>query len=277
MKRKIEEKQYEELTFTDDFMFCKVLENDEELSKELLELILNIRIRKVVCVSRQKPIDITTDGKGVRFDVYVEDEANTIYDIEMQAVFKKDIPKRSRYYQGMIDLNLIEKGAKYSDLKRSFVIFICLSDPFKKNLPVYRFTNRCDEMPELELNDEAYKVFVNAACTTENMSDELKAFFEYLCRGKVQSEFVRRIKSKVDKARKHEEWRLEYMTLFMRDMEKKEEGRQEGLLEGRLEKGMICYLNMLKEGISREMALRIADITEEEALLAEDLRSKGEI
>ena len=169
----------------------------------------------------------------------------------------------------MIDLNLIEKGAKYSDLKRSFVIFICLSDPFKKNLPVYRFTNKCDELPELELNDEAYKVFVNAACTTEDMSDELKAFFDYLCKGKVQSEFVQRIESKVDKARKHEEWRIEYMTLFMRDMEKKEEG----ILEGKL----MCYLNMLDESISREIALRIAEITEEEALLAEELRSKGEI
>ncbi len=162
-----------------------------------------------------------------------------------------------------------QKGAKYSDLKRSFVIFICLVDPFKKNLPVYRFTNRCDDLPELELNDEAYKVFVNAACTTDDMSDELKAFFDYLCRGKVQSEFVRRIESKVDKARKHEEWRLEYMTLFMRDMEKKEEG----ILEGK----MICYLNALSMNLSRENAMLIAEITEEEALLAEVLRSKGEI
>jgi len=94
-------------------------------------------------------------------------------------------------------------------------------------------------------------------------------FFDYLCKGKVQSEFVQRIESKVDKARKHEEWRIEYMTLFMRDMEKKEEG----ILEGKL----MCYLNMLDESISREIALRIAEITEEEALLAEKLRSKGEI
>ncbi len=265
----VTEKTYEELTFTDDFMFCKVLENNEDLCKELLELILGIKIRKVVCVSRQKPIDITTDGKGVRLDVYLEDEADTVYDIEMQAVFKKDIPKRSRYYQGMIDLNLIEKGAKYSDLKRSFVIFICLADPFKRNLPVYRFTNRCDDLPELELNDEAYKVFVNATCTTEDISEDLKAFFDYLCKGKVQGDFVRRIEGQVDKVRKHEEWRLEYMTLFMRDIEKKEEG----VLEGK----MICYLNILEEGISREKALRIAEITEEEAALAEELRKEGKI
>ena len=49
MKRQFDEKQYEDLTFTDDFMFCKVLENDEELSKELLELILDVKIRKAIC------------------------------------------------------------------------------------------------------------------------------------------------------------------------------------------------------------------------------------
>ena len=269
MRKKAKEKQYEELIFTDDFMFCKVLENNEDLSQELLELILDVKIRKVVCVSRQKSIDITTDGKGVRFDVYIEDEANTIYDIEMQAVLKKDIPKRSRYYQGMIDLNLIEKGAKYSELKRSFVIFICLADPFDKNLPVYRFANRCDKLLELELNDEAYKVFVNAACTTKDMSDGLKEFFEYLCKGKVKGEFVKKIEHEVDRVRKHEEWRLEYMTLFMRDMEKKEEG----ILEGRL----ICYLNALSMEISKEKAIQIAGITEEDALYAEQLRKAGEI
>ncbi len=267
------EKTYEELTFADDFMFCKVLENDEELCKELIELFLNVKVRKVVCISKQKSIDITSDGKGVRLDVYVEDEANTVYDIEMQTVLKKDISKRSRYYQGMIDLNMIEKGAKYSDLKRSFVIFICLSDPFGMNLPVYRFSSRCDELPGLKLNDEAYKIFVNASCTAKGMSVELKEFFEYLCRGSIKGEFVRRLESEVAKARKHEEWRMEYMKLFMRDMEKKEEGKE----EGRLERGMICYLNALSMNISKKKAMQIAELTEEEAALAERLRKEGEI
>lgn len=269
MRKTTKVKQYDELTFTDDFMFCKVLENNDDLSRELLELILDVKICKVVCVSRQKSVDITTDSKGVRFDVYIEDDADTIYDIEMQAVLKKDIPKRSRYYQGMIDLNMIEKGARYSELRRSFVIFICLSDPFKKNLPIYRFSNRCDNLPELELSDGAYKVFVNASCTTDDMSDKLKHFFDYLCRREVKGEFVWRIEREVDRVRKHDEWRLEYMTWNIHDFDKKEEGM--------LEKGMICYLNALAMNISKEVALRIAAITEEEALEAEQLRKAGEI
>ena len=93
-----------------------------DLCKELLELILDIKIRKVEIAEQQKNVDITYDGKGVRFDVYVDDAENTVYDIEIQTTRQKDLPKRTRYYQGMIDLNLIQKGMRYSELKKSYVI-----------------------------------------------------------------------------------------------------------------------------------------------------------
>ena len=125
-------KRYEDLTFTDDFMFCKILSNHEDLCKELLELILGIRIRKIVVVNKQQEISSTADAKSLRLDVYVEDIEDSVYDIEMETSKKKNLPKRSRYYQGMIDLNIIERGDKYDKLKKSFVIFICLKDPFGK-------------------------------------------------------------------------------------------------------------------------------------------------
>lgn len=77
-------KEYEELCFTDDYMFCMILTTWLDLCKELLELILDIKIRKVEIAEQQKNVDITYDGKGVRFDVYVDDAENTVYDIEMQ-------------------------------------------------------------------------------------------------------------------------------------------------------------------------------------------------
>ena len=64
-----------------------------DLCKELLQLILDIKIRKVEIAEQQKNVDITYDGKGVRFDVYVDDAENTVYDIEMQTTRQKDLPK----------------------------------------------------------------------------------------------------------------------------------------------------------------------------------------
>ena len=112
-------KKYEELNFTDDFLFCKILTNHPELCRELAELIIGRKIGGIVRLDRQVPVEITADGRGVRFDVYLEDDLDTIYEIEMQTTPELEIGRRFRYYQGMIDLNSIERGTKYRELKRS--------------------------------------------------------------------------------------------------------------------------------------------------------------
>ena len=101
-------KNYEELDFTDDFMFCKVLTNNPELCHELLELVIGKKVGKFTRLDKQKPIEITADGKGIRFDVYSEDEQDIVYDCEMQTSCNDNLPKSTIYYHGMIDLNLIE-------------------------------------------------------------------------------------------------------------------------------------------------------------------------
>jgi len=218
-------KEYEKLSFTDDFMFCKVLENNEELCKELLELILGKKIRRINYLAKQKVIDITSDGKGVRLDVYLEDEENTVFDIEMQTTTIKNLPKRMRYYQGMIDLNLIEKGSDYKELKKSYIIFICMRNPFKqRELHLYTFENRCNEDASLFLGDESTKVILTLDGTAEDVSSELAEFLDYLAGKGGNSSFVKRLNEAVEQARNREIWRMEYMTLQMRDREKMEEG-----------------------------------------------------
>jgi predicted transposase/invertase (TIGR01784 family) len=125
------EQEYGNLSLANDFMFAKVMRN-KVLCKKMLEVILNVDIEKIEYPEEQKAIDITQDAKSVRLDVYVKDAKSTIYNVEMQATDTKELPKRSRYYQDMIDLNLIEKGQPYSVLNKSYVIFICMSDVFGK-------------------------------------------------------------------------------------------------------------------------------------------------
>lgn len=247
-----ERKMYKELKFADDFMFTKVLTNNPEICKRLLELLLGIKINKVLVPEKQKTIEILSDGKGIRLDVYVDDGEGTVYNIEMQTSLKNELPKRSRFYQGMIDMNLIERGSRYKDLKLSFVIFICLDDPFGRNLPVYRFENICVQDNRLLLKDGAIKVFVNASGSLEGIDDNLAAFLNYL-KGQVSNnELVQMIEDEVGKARLHEGWEVEYMTLYLRDQENREIGREEG--EARMAK-LVCTL--LKEGKNDE-ALRAA-------------------
>ena len=158
-QRKI--KEYEELTISDDFMFYKVMQNSE-LCKELLEIILSVEIEKLEYISRQKVLRKKYDGKGIRLDVYTKDAEGTVYNLEMQAIKKSDIPKRSRYYQGVIDTDNFKEGADYNSLNKSIIIFICRFDLFKKGRPIYTFKSFCEEEVGLELGDEATRIFINS-------------------------------------------------------------------------------------------------------------------
>ncbi len=143
----------------------------------------------------------------------------------MQVSQKSNFPKRMRYYQGMIDLNLIERGADYNDLRKSYIIFICPFDVFEKGLHKYTFENQCIEMPELKLDDETRKIFLCAGGTADDVSDDMKDFLDWLIGKQGKSELVKALDNAVQKARDHEEWRLEYMTLLMRDQEMIRRGR----------------------------------------------------
>ena len=229
-------KKYEELTFKDDFMFCKILEQNPALCRELLEMVLDKKVGELSCVNRQKPIEITANGKGVRFDVYAEGSNSIIYDIEMQNAGADSIAKRSRYSQGMIDLNLIERGAHYSELNHSFVIYICQFNLFEKiGRHKYSFLNLCIEDPTIGLGDEAEKIFLCAKGTTNDVSEKMQAFLGYISSGMPSDSFTNELENQVRKARDHIEWRTEYMTFLEQLEREREEGRREGREEGRKE------------------------------------------
>ena len=75
-------KPFEQLTFADDFMFCKVMEH-ESLCRPFLEMLFTAQIGKITYLSTQDNVTAHSDAKTVRLDVLVKDENGTSYDIEM--------------------------------------------------------------------------------------------------------------------------------------------------------------------------------------------------
>ena len=69
-------------------------------------------------------------------DVYVKDENNTCFDVEMQ-VRTDSIEKRSRYYHSHMDMEALQRGLEYELLPDSYVIFICDFDPVGAGKYVY--------------------------------------------------------------------------------------------------------------------------------------------
>ena len=208
---------------------------DAELCTELLQRILpELDIDHIEYPETQKSIIPDADAKSVRLDVYVKDGKDTIYDIEMQAADTKELPKRSRYYQSMIDLQMIDKGQPYKKLNRSYVIFICPFDLFGKGRHIYTFENICKEDKSVLLGDEAVKIFLNADSVMADVSLELRAFLDYVSGKKPEDVFVQRLEKAVNEAKRNRKWRHEYMTLAMRDQENIEKGIELGIEQGTL-------------------------------------------
>ena len=99
------EKEFDELTIADDYMFYRVME-DPEICKTLLNRVLQGKVETITEIELQKTIDDAGRAKGVRFDVWAKDCKGNIYDIEMQAIDKKDLAKRIPRFQANTDNGL---------------------------------------------------------------------------------------------------------------------------------------------------------------------------
>ncbi len=74
----------------------------------------------------------------------------------MQIRNQYNLPKRSRHYQGMMDVQMLPAGEiDYNKLCDSIMIFICTFDLFGKGKLCYTFENTCAELPGLKLYDGA--------------------------------------------------------------------------------------------------------------------------
>ena len=221
-------KKFEDLTISDDFMFGIVM-RDPKYCKPFLETILNIKISHIEYPEDQKTINLSLDAKSIRLDVYVEDASNTVYNIEMQNGHNENLPKRTRYYQGIMDLNQLDKGMDYMQLKQSFVIFVCTFDPFQLGRHVYTFTNRCVEDPDLLLNDGTQKIILNTKGIFDDVRPELKRLLNFIDGRQPEDAFTQDLSEAVESAKRNEKWRLDYMTLQMAYDEKYREGLEQGI------------------------------------------------
>ncbi|MGI5056995.1 Rpn family recombination-promoting nuclease/putative transposase [Treponema socranskii] len=219
-------KPVEELSFTDDFMFGTVMKN-RMICKGVIERLLHIKVGKIEYPSLQKTIAPFYESKGIRLDVYVSDP-DRIFDIEIQTSIPSSLPKRTRYYQSLMDVDNLLRGQSYAELKESYVIFICTQDPFGKGLPVYEFRNICTADGTLFLDDKSYKVFYNVGAYGKEDEPELSALLEYLCERRATSDFTQHIDELVEKAKRNEKFRSWYMSLNIWKDDLLREGSQLG-------------------------------------------------
>ena len=260
-------KRWEDLTITDDFMFCKVM-SDPDICKELLEILLHIKIERLEFQEPQKSFKLTSESRGIRLDVYVKD-SNRVFDIELQTTNERNLELRTRYYQGVMDISELEKGEFFSNMKESYIIFICMFDPFGADMPIYTVKQTFEENEKLIFDDKTHKIFYNVNAFEKLSNDiETKAFLEYLCKHQSTTKFTQSLETAVYRNRNNQNWRKDYMTLAY-DMhmvakeaaEKafengfsagEERGRNEGISLGAQQKAVETAKKFLSMGLSVE-------------------------
>lgn len=225
-KRGFKMKALQDLTFSDDLMFGAVMRN-EKICKGVIERLLKIKIGRIEYPKLQKTIEPFYSRRGVRMDVYVEG-SDKVFDVECQTYDEKSIGKRTRYYQSMIDADSLLKGQDYSGLKESYILFICLDDPFSQNLPVYTFNRICKENAGVKLCDESHIAIFNADAWKQEKDSQLKDFLEFVRSNKAQSDFTKEIEKMVEEKKFENTFINEYMAwnLHDRDVEKRAAARQ---------------------------------------------------
>lgn len=204
--------KWERLTLADNFIFCKVLEDNPEICRHLIEILLNIKIDRIEKPAAEKSLKTDFTSHGIRFDVYVKDGNGRSFDIEIQTTRSTSLAKRARYYQGLMDVDNVQHGAGYDVLNESYVIFLCMGDAFGKGFPVYAFRYRADEDNELAMDDGTVNIFFNAKKYDTMKSEELKSFFKYLCGKEPTSGFTDRLSALVERVKTNAQWRHRFMT-----------------------------------------------------------------
>ena len=229
-------KTLQDLTIKDNFLFGAVM-CVEENCKGFLEMVLGFSISQVV-VSKEKSMIYHPEYKGVRLDIYAEDEEHTHYNVEMQVKKKKALGKRSRYYHSQMVMEALASGEDYETLPDTFVIFVCDFDPFGEHLYCYTFGNECKENKNVKLDDGSYTIFLSTRGENEeDVPAELVRFLKFVTadleesEGDFQDELVKQFQETIHNIKTDREMGERYMIFEEMLREEKQEGRLEGRIE----------------------------------------------
>ena len=261
------ERSLKDLNLLDRFLFAQAME-DEENMRLILEIILGREIVLKHLPQTEKEARTSPLYRSIRLDVIAADDQDNIYDTEVQKRNTRNLPRRSRYYEGFISTHMLPPGeVDFDQLKDSYVIIIAPFDIFGKDRYRYTFRMKCDEIPELILGDGDIRIFLNTRGTNDDqVSPELVELLRYMedsskeVASGCSSPRIHTLQERIEAIKSSEEVNVKYMQAW----EERELDRREAREEGRQE--------ILKEQIRKKLAKG-----KDSSVIAEELEMDAEI
>ena len=227
----------------DDTFFNVCFDNYIEGMQLLLRIFFDRDDLVVKHVVTQQSAD-NLYGRGVRFDVLAEDSEGKLYDCEVQRANEGATPRRARYNSSMMDSRELAKGAEFSELPETWVIFITENDIYGAGYPLYHVERIVQEL-QRPFDDGAHILYVNGSNREDTQLGRLMQ--DFFCERPEQMNY------------KELAQRVDYFKAMCELMEKfgekkMEEGRMEGLLEGKRR-----MLDMARSLISLNVPLEVIE------------------
>lgn len=250
-----------ELPLHNDFMFGQVMRS-EEICKLFLEALLGVQIQRIVFLDRQKDFTDSYEYHSIRLDVYLKDEKGTVFNVEIQAERRDDLPKRVRFYQSGIDRGELPKGADYANLSESYIIFVCNFDYFHIGKAVGERVSFL-KGTDVPYEDGSHVFFLNSRYTEANASKPILEFLDLVRTNDVKKQYEtplgQRAQERMQEVRSDKALEVSYMTFAQKMLDERrlgyveglEEGREEGRIEG-LRETILAFKGVLEPSVIAE-------------------------
>lgn len=228
--------QWEELTIANDRMFSMAMENNA-ICRELLRRIFpELAIDRVQRVTVQKQVNTPLDARTVRFDVYIRDDQQRTYIVEMQVANRQNLPYRLRYYLEQVDYSILGPGDNYEKLAGypTYVIFFCDFDYYGQDRPEYRFEWRNIDQPDLAAGTGQQLVVFNAQASTFHDNIGVAGFLKLMHNQIAAGDpLVEQVTQEMKRIKQDPERRRDYMKYELDLMDVRSDGMAIGLAEGK--------------------------------------------
>nr|WP_318717883.1 Rpn family recombination-promoting nuclease/putative transposase [uncultured Treponema sp.] len=262
-------KPWKELTIADNFIFCKVMQN-ERLCRGVLETLLGIKVSRIDYLQTENPIENFYDSRGIRLDVYVKDSGR-IFNIEIQTGNYDDLILRARYYLSSSDVATTKRRTKFKDIRETYILFICKDDPFGEGIPRYTKLTKFLETDGITYDDKSHNVFYNCSAWEKEEDPEIREVLKFIYGLKPDSGIALEMDEAASLAKQKSDLEDEYM--YFSDIledEKEEaraEGHAEGLEAGRRQQKIESAKNLLRSNMMKpDQIAQILDMSLEEVV-----------
>ena len=274
-------RKLEDLNMIDAFLFDKAtasVKNAITISKVIIKRATGLDVQNIVVETEKQIPGMDLNKRGVRLDVYLTEEDMKagkdilrLFDIEPNNYYEPDLPRRSRFYQSLIDSQLLPTDTPFRKLPDIFMIWILPYDPFGDDRMIYTVKNMVVENNQIVYNDGSTKLFLYTK-GTKGGSKELKdllTYMEHTTFANAVDSDLKEIQEIVDNVKADSRERERFMTLqemiYYEKRDSREAGYQAGLIEGI--KGVITAYKSLNATYDQAKAAIINqfDLTEEKA------------